>query len=49
MRRRNRYLADHADCCIAYLRAASGGTLYTVRYALARGLFVYNLAQFVKA
>ncbi len=49
MRRRNRYLADHADCCIAYLQAVSGGTLYTVRYALARGLFVCNLAEFVKA
>ena len=44
MLRRNRYLVEHADCCIAYLSAAAGGTLYTVRYALSRGLYVYNLA-----
>ncbi len=41
---RNRYLVDHADCCIAYLKNMSGGTLYTVHYALNRGLPVYNLA-----
>lgn len=44
MLRRNRYLVEHADCCITYLSAAAGGTLYTVRYALSRGLYVYNLA-----
>lgn len=42
---RNRYLVDHADCCIAYLKHPSGGTLYTVNYALDRGLPVYNLAE----
>ena len=42
---RNRYLVEHADCCIAYLRQPSGGTLYTVRYAMHRGLPVVNLAQ----
>lgn len=43
--RRNRYLVEHADCCIAYLRQPSGGTLYTVRYAVRLGLPVVNLAQ----
>ncbi|MDO4571828.1 MAG: SLOG family protein, partial [Clostridia bacterium] len=42
---RNRYLVEHADCCVAYLRRASGGTLYTVNYALERGLPVKNLAS----
>ena len=41
---RNRYLVDHADCCIAYLKNMSGGTLYTVNYALNKGIPVYNLA-----
>ncbi len=41
---RNRYMVEHADCCIAYLNNMSGGTLYTVNYALERGIPVYNLA-----
>lgn len=45
---RNRYLVDHADCCIAYLTRASGGTLYTVNYALASGIPVFNLAEVCK-
>lgn len=45
MRARNRYLVDHADCCIAYLNRPVGGTLYTVNYALNCGLPVYNLAE----
>lgn len=42
---RNRYLVDHADCCVAYLKKAAGGTLYTVNYALERGVPVKNLAK----
>lgn len=45
MQTRNRYLVDHADCCVAYLRQSRGGTLYTVNYALDRGLPVKNLAK----
>lgn len=45
MRRRNRYLVDHASRCIAYLRRMRGGTLYTVNYALESGLPVDNLAE----
>lgn len=42
---RNRYLVDHADCCIAYLVRTSGGTMYTLNYALDAGLPCYNLAE----
>ncbi len=45
MRRRNRYLVDHASRCIAYLRRMRGGTLYTVNYALESGILVDNLAE----
>lgn len=45
MRRRNRYLVDHASRCIAYLRRMHGGTLYTVNYALDSGVPVDNLAE----
>ncbi len=45
MRRRNRYLVDHAGRCVAYLRRMRGGTLYTVNYALESGIPVDNLAE----
>jgi len=45
MKRRNRYLVDHAGRCIAYLRRMRGGTLYTVNYALDSGIPVDNLAE----
>lgn len=45
MKRRNRYLVDHAGRCIAYLRRMRGGTLYTVNYALDSGITVDNLAE----
>ena len=45
MQRRNRYLVDHANRCIAYLRRMKGGTLYTVNYALDSGVAVDNLAE----
>lgn len=45
MQARNRYLVEHADCCVAYLRLMRGGTLYTVSYALDRGIPVLNLAE----
>ena len=45
MRRRNRYLVDHAGRCIAYLRRMRGGTLYTVNYALDSEIPVDNLAE----
>lgn len=35
---RNRYLVDHASYCICYHYKQSGGTTYTVNYALSQGL-----------
>lgn len=49
MRRRNRYLVDHADGCIAYLVKMTGGTLYTVNYALNTGKPVLNVAERLKS
>ena len=43
--RRNRYLVDHADCCVAYLNKMSGGTYYTVQYALKANRYIINLAN----
>lgn len=44
MRRRNRFLVDHSDCCIAYFTQRGSGTSYTVNYAKKRGRYVVNLA-----
>lgn len=44
MLQRNRYLVDHSDRLICYLTRDSGGTAYTVGYALRRGVAVENLA-----
>ena len=45
MHKRNRYLVDHSDVCIAYLSQPSGGTAYTVDYARRKGMPVINLAK----
>ena len=37
MQERNRYMVDHSDLVVAYLRYAGGGTYYTVKYAVERG------------
>lgn len=44
---RDRYLAEHSDLCIAFLRpdVGKGGTLYTVNYCIDRGIPVVNLAE----
>lgn len=42
---RNRYMVDHSELCIAYLRRRSGGTFYTCRYAQQQGCLVHNLAE----
>ncbi|WP_158590971.1 SLOG family protein [Acutalibacter sp. 1XD8-33] len=43
---RDRYLVEHSAHCLCYLdqRRRNGGTSYTVRYALANGLNIVNLA-----
>ena len=40
---RNRHMVEQADCCLCYLKKARGGTLYTVNYALDRGITPINL------
>lgn len=45
MHQRNRYMVDHSQVCICYLKKQTGGTAYTVRYAQERGLQIFNLAK----
>ena len=45
MQKRNRYLVDHADTCLCYLRTCRGGTWNTVSYAYDQGLRIHNLAE----
>jgi len=42
---RNRHLVDNSSVCICYLTERSGGTAYTVEYALKKGLKAINLAK----
>ena len=44
MLQRNRYLVDHSSRLVCYLIRDTGGTAYTVRYALQQGVPVENLA-----
>ncbi len=46
---RNRYLVDHSSICVSYRTKQTGGTAYTVKYALSKGVKVINLADIVKA
>ncbi len=43
---RNRYLVDNSQICIAYLNKNSGGTFYTVNYALSKNVAVINIGNF---
>ena len=43
--RLDRVMADRADCCVCYLTRLEGGTAYTVRLAVNRGLPIYNIAE----
>ncbi len=40
---RNRFLIDNSSVCIAYNNSDTGGTAYTVAYALKRNLKIINL------
>ncbi len=40
---RNRRLVDDSAYCICFKKRASGGTAYTVDYALKKGLTVFNV------
>ena len=44
MQARNRYLVEHSSTVLCYLAERTGGTAYTVRYAISRGLPVVNVA-----
>ena len=45
MQTRNRYMVEHSSLCICYWKEARGGTAFTVRYAVYRGLDIVNLAM----
>lgn len=43
MHARNRYMVDHSDCLIAYVRRVSGGSAYTLAYAMEKGVEVIRV------
>ena len=42
---RDRHLVDYSSACIAYCTRQTGGTAYTIRYAVARGVPVFNVGD----
>ncbi len=42
---RDRKLVDESSHCICYCHRRSGGTAYTVRYAMGKGIPVYNTSS----
>lgn len=42
---RNRRLVDESAYCISYCHRLTGGTAYTVRYAMKQGIPVYNTSS----
>ena len=48
MHKRNRHLVDYSEHCVAYLTKNSGGTAYTVDYAVKKGLRIVNLGVYFK-
>ncbi len=42
---RNRFMVDNSEYCVAYKTRDSGGTAYTVRYAVQQGKTVINIAE----
>lgn len=45
MHKRNRHLVENSSVGICYLTQRTGGTAYTVNYALNKGLKVENIAE----
>ena len=43
--KRDRMLMDEASYCICYCHRLTGGTAYTVRYAMSKGIPVYNCSS----
>lgn len=48
MRERDRELVNGSDVCVAYCARSSGGTAYTVSYAMEHGVRVINLYERIK-
>lgn len=48
MQERNRMMVQKSTACVAYCTRESGGTAYTVRYAEAQKLHVYNIPVAVR-
>lgn len=44
MHKRNRHLVNNSRYCICYKTKDTGGTAYTVKYAVQSGLHIYNIA-----
>ena len=45
MQKRNRHLVDHSSVCVCYLTKDTGGSAYTVKYAISKGLRIENVAK----
>lgn len=45
MQRRNRYWVDNSSVCVCYHTEETGGTAYTVKYAVSKGLLIENVVQ----
>lgn len=43
MHKRNRYLVDSSSVCVCFLSESTGGTFYTVNYAMKNGIKVINI------
>lgn len=43
MHKRNRHLVDESSVCVCYMRQTTGGTAYTVNYAVNHGKYVINI------
>jgi len=43
MMKRNAYMVDHSELCIAYFNGKRGGTMNTIKYAQKNGVAVINL------
>ena len=46
MHTRNRHLINNSGICICYLTKKSGGTAYTVAYAMQKNLQIINIAEY---
>ena len=48
MQVRNRHMVEASSLCLCYMTRFEGGTWYTVRYAMRKGILLKNLAMPVK-